>query len=336
MRRFIEQRAEALGFAVVGFAPAATVATRQALLAWLSAGHHADMAWLARDPERRADPRQVLEGARTVVALGASYHGDDPPPAPGTGRIARYARGRDYHDVLFKRLRTLKDELLERWPEARARFYTDTGPVLERYWAGQAGIGWVGKHGGLVSQRHGCWLLLGVLLLDAELAVDLPHPDRCGSCTRCLDACPTDAFVAPYVLDSRRCLSYWTIEARGSIPEEYRAALDDRIFGCDDCYAACPWNRDAPPGLDALAARPENQLPRLSELLGLDLEAFRQRFPKSPVKRAKRAGLLRNVALAMGNEGSAEALPALRAALDDEEPLVREAAAWALARIEKG
>ncbi len=334
LQEWIQRQAAARGFAEVGFARADAVRTREAWLAWLEAGHHADMQWLEKVPEKRSDPRNLFEGARTVVVFGASYAGPaEAPHDPARGRIARYARGRDYHDVMFKSLKRLKAELLERWPEVRARAWVDTGPLLERYWAGEAGIGWVGKHGGLVSQRHGCWLLLGVMLLDVALLPDDPVADRCGSCTRCLDACPTDAFVQPYVLDARRCLSYWSIEARGPIPEEFRGPLGDRVFGCDDCYAVCPWNRDAPPGMKELEGRPENEHPRLLELLQLDVDGFRARFPKSPVKRAKRAGLVRNVAIAAGNARLHAAQPLLQQLRTDTEPGVAEAAAWAQARI---
>ena len=257
-----------------------------------------------------------------------------PDRAP-RGKIARYARGDDYHDVMKEKLLALLRFVQDRAGRpVEGKVYVDTGPVLEREFAVRAGLGWFGKHTNLIHKRVGSWLLIGEILLDIELDPDGPAADHCGTCTLCLEACPTDAIVEPYVVDSRRCISYHTIELKGAIPLEYRAAMGDRVFGCDDCQDVCPWNRSAPEtGHPAFAARPWNEMPDLIEMLGLTPEAFRTRFKGSPVKRTKRRGLLRNAAVALGNTKDPGAIPALADSLGDDEPLVRGHAAWALGNI---
>lgn len=334
-------RAAALarGFDAVGFARAedlrGTVDGRR-FLAWLAEGAHGDMAYLERGPQRRLDPAAVLPGARTVMVVALTYRRQDDEPVlrAGSGRIARYARRRDYHKIFAARLKVLQSDLSAVLPGASARAYVDTGPVLEKLWAERAGLGWRGKHTNLVSRLHGSWLLLGVLLIDRDLEPDTPERDHCGTCTRCLDACPTAAFPAPYRLDARRCISYLTIEHRGAIPMELRPLLGDRVFGCDDCLDVCPWNRFARAGREAdFRPRPETLGPLLADLVTMDEPEFLRRFAGTPVTRAKRAGLARNACVALGNVGEPRDLPALDAALLDPSPLVQEHAAWAIERI---
>jgi len=260
--------------------------------------------------------------------------GDSPESTP-RGKIARYARGDDYHDVMNEKLPALLRFVQDRAGRpVEGQVYVDTGPVLEREFAVRAGLGWFGKHTNLIHKRVGSWLLIGEVLLDIELEQDGPASDHCGTCTLCLEACPTDAIVEPYVVDSRRCISYHSIELKGAIPMEYRAAMGDRVFGCDDCQDVCPWNRRAPEtGHPAFVARPWNEMPDLIEMLGLTPETFRTRFKGSPIKRTKRRGLLRNAAVALGNTKDPGAVPALADSLGDDEPLVRGHAAWALGNV---
>jgi epoxyqueuosine reductase len=293
---------------------------------------------------RRADVTGALPGARSVVAVAVNYHTRPLPPGlrdnPSRGVIAGYAWGHDYHDALTPRLHPLAGliETLTGRPAAH-RAYVDTGPLLEREIAAQAGLGFVGKNTNLIHPRLGSWLFLGQLLLTVELPPSPAEPGSrpltCGRCTRCLEACPTDAFVAPYLLDARRCISYLTIELKGPIPRRLRPLVGNRIFGCDICQEVCPWNRRfaRPTAEPAFQPRPGAAAPRLLNLMALDEEGFRHRFRGSPVKRAKRRGLLRNVAVALGNWGHPAALPALARALRDTEPLIRGHAAWALGRI---
>jgi epoxyqueuosine reductase len=348
----IKDEALRLGFDLAGIAPATPSIHGGAVRDWLAAGHHGDMAWLARDPERRLDPARVVAGARSVIAVGLSY-AVAPPPAerwddPRHGRIARYAWGPDYHDVLLPMLMELG-----RWLESEAgrpvawRAYVDTGPVLEREVAARAGLGFVGRNTLLVSPEFGSFLFLGEILTDLELEPDAPAEEDganlrrgekvagCGSCRRCLDACPTHAFPAAYVLNSRRCISYLTIEHRGSLPEELRPLLKNWIYGCDECQTVCPWVKQfARPGKTRfLRADPEVAAPRLTDLLALDDEGFRAHFKGTPVLRTKRRGLLRNVCVALGNSGDPAVIPALERALADPEPLIREHAEWAIRRL---
>lgn len=336
----IREEAQRLGFDAVGIARAEAHPHGARLSDWLERGRHGRMAWMARAPERRADPRQVLAGARSVISVAASYYRGDPPvEASGIpalrGRIARYAWGRDYHRRLRRRLRALGTALRALAPRARWLAYVDTGPVLDRGWAEQAGIGWIGKHTNVILARGGSWFFLGEILTDLDLPQSEPARNHCGRCTRCIPACPTGAIVAPYQLDARRCISYLTIENRGAIPLELRPMIGTRIFGCDDCQEVCPWNRFAVPASHPdFAEREGQQAPELLPLLALDEEGFRERFLGTALLRAHRSGLARNVAVALGNLGDPRAIPALAAALaEDASPLVRAHAAWALGRI---
>jgi len=339
----VRRLALAAGFDVAGVAiPEALEGTPDAarFRRWLERDRHGSMAYMSRFPEKRLDPGKVLAGARSVVAV-AMNHGDGGGPQErpaGTGRIARYARGRDYHKVLKRRLAGLEDRIREAFPGAAVRSYVDTGPVLEKLWAERAGLGWRGKHTNLVSREWGSWLLLGEVLIDLELEPDVPGGDFCGTCSRCIETCPTGAIPAPYQLDARLCISYLTIEHRGSIPVELRPLLGDRVFGCDDCLEACPWNRFARRAREAqFRPRPELLAPLLVELVAMDDAVFLARFAGTAVMRAKREGLARNACVALGNVGGPDAVPALeRAAASDPSPVVREHAAWALQRLGAG
>jgi epoxyqueuosine reductase len=299
------------------------------------------MNWLAVNALKRVNPQQVLPGARSVICLAASYAGSTPPPAAfpspaNSGFIARYARFNDYHDILGAQLKQLSAFLGELAGEAaRPLWYVDTGPILEREFAQRAGIGFVGKHTNVISRRRGNWIFLAEILTTLELEPDAPEKNRCGSCTRCLEACPTRAITGPFQLDARRCISYLTIELKGTIPVALRPQIGNRIFGCDDCLAVCPWNRFAREGgLMRQHSRHALTDPDLIDLLRLDEAAFKSRFAGTPIRRAKRRGLLRNVCVALGNVGGREVLPALETAEHDAEPLIREHAAWALKQVE--
>ncbi len=332
----IRRKALEIGFDAVGFAPARPSAHADALDSWLAAGMAGEMAYLARNAERRKDPNQVLPDVKSIVSVAMNYGIAAPPEFadedPPHGKVARYAWGDDYHDVLLQRLKQLQSEVEEL---SGGKAYVDTGPVLEREVAAAAGLGWVGKNTNLIRHKTGSWLLLGEILTTAELEYDEPVRNLCGSCTRCIDACPTDALLEPYRLDARRCISYLTIELKGSIPEEHRPAIGDWIFGCDICQDVCPWNRKIPTApTDHFTARGEEaRSPDLLELIRMNDETFRERFRKSPIKRTKRRGMLRNAAVALGNSRDPRAVPALTEALHDTEPLVREHAAWALGQI---
>ncbi len=299
------------------------------------------MDWIARGAEKRCDPELVLPGARSVVALAMSYFQGrgkgrsqkDEGRSGAVGRIARYALGDDYHDVILPKLRELEEFLGSLG--GRQKIYVDTGPVLERDFAAEAGIGWHGKSTMLLNRGLGTWFFLGEILTTLELPPDPPQVARCGSCTRCIEACPTGAITAPHELDARRCISYLTIELKGRIPLEFRPLIGDRIFGCDDCLDACPWNRFAQVSREsAFAARPAVAQMALRDFLALDDERFRTLFRRSPIKRIKRRGLLRNVCVALGNVGTEEDLPALGLAARDDEPLIAEHACWAIAQIQ--
>ncbi len=354
--RRVKEKARALGFDKVGIAPAEELPSGAAFLRWVEHGYAGAMQYLSRDPRRRLDPRQVFPEARSVIVVARNYWVPAPDPEiltdPSRGRISRYAWGRDYHDVLKPRLFALDAfvrELSGRTTYGRA--YVDTGPVLERGWAARAGLGFIGKNTCLIVPSLGSWTFLGVLLVPEVLEPDPPPrllvqepptwqwPDgtrgTCGTCRRCLDACPTGAFVAPYVLDARRCISYLTIEWRGPIPREMRPLMGNWIFGCDVCQEICPWNRRTPPTDEvAFHPDPDRVAPPLVEVLQWGEEAFRARFRKTPVMRAKRRGLLRNACVAVGNWGDPYALPVLERVLAEEpEPLIRGHCAWALGCI---
>lgn len=330
----IRQAARDAGFDRVGITDARPSEQAEAFRAWLARGDHAGMAYLARDPERRFRPAELLPGAVSIVVVALHYQ----PEAAAEGdlwpRVARYALGDDYHDLMIAGLRRLATAVTALVPGARTRPYVDTGPLLEREIAARAGLGAVGKHTLLLHPEHGSWFLLGELLTDLDLVADEPLADPCGSCTRCLSACPTGALTAPRQLDARRCISYWTIEHRGTIPPEVRPALGEWVFGCDLCQEACPWNDAAPPPTDGRLALPAVRRGLdLAGLLTLDREAYLRLFRRSPLKRPRLEGLQRNAAIAIGNRGREEYLPALAAAGANPSPVVREAAGWALARI---
>jgi epoxyqueuosine reductase len=338
MKETVRRRAIELGFDACRITGPQPPASAGRFLAALEEGRHAGMSWMARNAERRVDPGLVLPGIRTVVALAVSYHGPEPEQVPpGAGVVARYARHADYHDVLASPLRTLSAEIdVLGGPGTRSLWYVDTGPLLERDLAQRAGIGFVGKHTNLISRKHGNWFLLAEVLTTLELEPDVPEHNRCGSCSRCLDACPTGALPAPFTLDARRCISYLTIELKDSIPEALRPLVGDRIYGCDDCLAACPWNRFAREGaLMREHRRTDLARPSLAGLLSLDDAGFKRLFAGTPILRTKRRGLLRNVCVALGNTGTVADLPVLERAASDPEPLVAEHAAWAIREIRR-
>jgi epoxyqueuosine reductase len=343
----IKQWAHDLGFELAGIAPAAPADSFDRLRDWLDRGFAGEMAYMHRHSQARRHPDSILQQVRSVVMVGMSYKPDDSRlrlagPALSRKRlspakVARYALGADYHDVLRQRLNQLLGRIRKESPGCHGRGVVDTAPLLERDFARRAGLGWFGKNTMLLNKRLGSYFFLGALLLDLELEPDAPHDtSHCGTCTACLDACPTQAFPGPGQLDSRRCISYLTIELRGPVPSELRSGLGDWLFGCDVCQEVCPWNRKAPPGIEPAFA-PSHDLTALDpvELLSLSDEEFRHRFRNTALTRPRRRGLLRNAALVLGNRGDPAALPALRRALDDPEPLVREAAQWAIERIMK-
>jgi epoxyqueuosine reductase len=348
LKAFIKRAAEEAGFNLAGIAPASDAREHEYFPAWIAAGHAGEMKYLeARDDQgelKRASLARVAQWARSVVVCAINYNTDQPYSTQAKdasrGWISRYAWSReDYHDAVLRRLKQVEGALRSALPEEQqvnlaTRSYVDTGPIVERVYAKYAGVGWVGKNTCIINQKKGSWLFLGVILTSLELAPDLPAPDRCGTCTRCLDACPTDAFLGPYKLDSNKCISYLTIEKRGSIPEDLREGMGHHIFGCDICQDVCPWNRKAPIS-DAAEFQPRTELinPALEWLAELGAEEFRQVFRGSPVKRAKRTGIRRNAAIAMGNSGRQEFLPALEKLSCDEDESVAESARWAKARL---
>jgi epoxyqueuosine reductase len=345
LREAIRAEALRLGFDAVGFAPAhlAPEARRtrlEQLSGFVARGFHGDMGWLGQRTEARADPATLWPAARTVVSLAMNYGPASDPRAvleePARAAVSVYAQGRDYHDVMKTRLKALGRFI---WDTYRhdIKVFVDTAPLMEKPAAQAAGLGWQGKHTNLVSRQWGSWLFLGELLLSAELPYDDPEADHCGHCRACLDACPTDAFPAPYQLDARRCISYLTIEHEGPIDEALRPLLGNRIYGCDDCLAACPWNKFAQAAREtAFTPRAALTAPALAELARLDDEAFRRRFAGTAVKRIGRDRLLRNVAYALGNSGTPDALPAVQHLLNDQSSLVRDAAHWACSRLTGG
>ena len=330
--------ARALGFDCIGVtAPDVLAGAGRHFRDFLDAGAHGDMDWLAAHPGRRTDPRALWADVRSIIMLGVNYGPDEDPlvilEQRTRGAISVYARGDDYHDLIKKRLKTLA-----RWLVAASgcevKVFVDTAAVMEKPLAQAAGLGWQGKHTNLVSRQFGSWLFLGAIFTTLDLPRDEAEPDHCGSCQACLDICPTSAFPAPYKLDARRCISYLTIENKGPIPHEFRKAIGNRIYGCDDCLAVCPWNKFAQAGREAkLAARDELRAPSLAELARLDDASFRAQFTKSPVKRIGRDRFVRNVLIAIGNSNDPALAEAAERLLDDESPLVRGAAVWALSRL---
>jgi epoxyqueuosine reductase len=333
----IRDRALALGFHAVGFGPATLGAeVRERLMAFLAAGQHGEMGWMAARSEQRADPMALWPEARSVIALGVSYTPEGDPLAtlerPDRGNISVYARNRDYHDVVKGMLKQLGGWVVGRFgPEIKV--FVDTAPVMEKPVAQAAGLGWQGKHTNLVSRSFGSWLFLGEIMTTLALEPDAAGADHCGSCTRCLSACPTNAFPAPYRLDATRCISYLTIEHAGPIPEALRPLMGNRIYGCDDCLAVCPWNRFAAGAHEKLRAREELTAPTLERLAALDDAGFRALFAGGPIKRIGRDRFVRNVLIAIGNSSDPSLRPTAERLCQDPDPVVADAARWAVARL---
>jgi epoxyqueuosine reductase len=334
----IAEEAKALGFDAVRFTSADAVeGAGEALEVFLADGRHGDMAWLAGTAERRKSPRALWPEARSVILLGLNYgRGGDPLAIlkeRSRGAISIYAQGADYHDVLKAKLKPLAARL-QVLAGGEVKIFVDTAPVMEKPLAARAGLGWQGKHTNLVSREFGSWLFIGSIFTNAEIEPDAPEEDHCGACRRCLDVCPTRAFTAPYRIDARACISYLTIEHKGHIAPRFRQAMGNRIFGCDDCLAVCPWNKFASNAREAkLSVRVASDNPPLAELLALDDAAFRARFRGTPIKRTGRDRFLRNVLIAAGNSGDAALVPLVEARLMDASPLVRAMAVWALAQL---
>jgi epoxyqueuosine reductase len=340
LKALIRREAAAAGFDAVRVAsPDAISKAGQHFDAYIAAGRHGDMDWMATHAERRRSPKALWPEARSVIMLGLSYAPDHDPIATNVpaahGVISAYARGRDYHDVVKKGLKHVA-RALQASSGADVKVFVDTAPLMEKPLAAAAGIGWQGKHTNLVSREHGSWLFLGAILTSAEIAPDAPEPDHCGSCHRCLDACPTNAFPAPYQLDARRCIAYLTIEHKGHIPLEFRAPIGNRVFGCDDCLAVCPWNKFAVAAREMRFQGSANTAePPLQDLLALDDAAFRERFRGTPVKRTGRDRILRNALIAAGNAGDPSLIDPVKRHLADPAPIVRAMAVWALSRLAK-
>ncbi len=332
------REAEALGFDAVRVTRANAIgAAGERLHAFVDAGRHGDMDWLATTLERRSDPGTLWPEARSAIMLAMSYAPERDPLSSldeaSRSVISVYAQGKDYHDILKTKLKRLAASFAAT-SGAQVKVFVDTAPLMEKPLAAAAGIGWQGKHTNLVSREHGSWLFLGAILTDAELPADTPEADHCGNCRRCLDACPTNAFPTPYTLDARRCLAYLTIEHKGHIAPEFRKPMGNRVFGCDDCLAVCPWNKFAAASREArFAARAETDNPPLAELLDLDDRAFRERFAGTPIKRTGRDRFLRNVLIAAGNSRDLSLLPKVEALMSDDSPLVRAMAVWAMREL---
>jgi epoxyqueuosine reductase len=338
LKERIAREANALGFEAVRFASAdPPPGAGAALDAFLADGRHGDMAWLEANAERRKSPRAIWPDVKSIIMLGMSYGPERDPlhalAARSRGAISVYAQGADYHDIIKSKLKVLASRVQD-VAHGDVKIFVDTAPVMEKPIAAKAGLGWQGKHTNLVSRDFGSWLFLGSIFTTAEIDPDLPEEDHCGDCRRCLDVCPTHAFVAPYQLDPRACISYLTIEHKGHIGIEYREAMGNRIFGCDDCLAVCPWNKFAKGAREAkLSVRTESDNPPLAELLQLEDASFRARFRGTPIKRTGRDRFLRNVLIAAGNSGDETLVPRVEGHLSDASPLVRAMAVWALSRL---
>ena len=334
LRETIRAKGRALGFDKIGFAPAKLPEQEPRLAEWLERGYHGEMRWMMRDPARRTDASQSLSETVTLVCCALNYYqGERPPPSSLEGVVSTYAHGEDYHDVLEAKLRTLADFVSETF-NLPTKTYVDTGPLLEKGYAVAAGLGWLGKHSNLISRQGSSWFFLGEILLPIALPSDLSEKDHCGSCTRCITACPTDAIVEPYVVDSNLCISYLTIELRGFVPRKLRALIGNRIYGCDDCQDVCPWNRFAVKS-DEAAFFPREPLASMDliAMLRMTRDQYLAATKSSAIRRARYPGLLRNVAIALGNSGDPRALPGLVEALEHSEALVRGHAAWALGEL---
>ncbi|HKT89548.1 MAG TPA: tRNA epoxyqueuosine(34) reductase QueG [Candidatus Sulfotelmatobacter sp.] len=339
----IKQAALDAGFDLCGIAPAADSRELGYFPEWIAAGRAAEMKYMeARDDAghlKRSSLSRVAPWARSAIVCAINYNTADPYSTEchdsRRGWISRYAWSReDYHDAVLRRLKKIEAKLKEASPDLATRSYVDTGPIVERVFAKYAGVGWIGKNTCIINQQKGSWLFLGVILTSLELQPDIPAPDRCGTCTRCIEACPTDALVAPYQLDSNKCISYLTIEKRGSIPEDLREGMGHHVYGCDICQDVCPWNRKAPvTSASEFEARPGLINPALDWLAEISAEEFREKFRGSPIRRAKHSGLRRNAVIAMGNSRNPEFLPLLRELTCDEDEVVSESARWASARL---
>jgi epoxyqueuosine reductase len=335
LTRGIRGAACGLGFFKTGITVARPLPHPERFTSWLNAGLHGDMRYMERQASKRLDPGLVLAGARSLIVLAMRYGADNAPAdEPLTGKISRYAWGPDYHRTVMNRLDQLLEYIRDSNPSVQGQCYVDTGPIMEKIWGAETALGWMGKHANLITRDRGSWFFIGVILLNIELEYDTPERDYCGKCSRCITACPTGAIATPYILDARRCISYLTIELRGPIPIDLRPLIGNRIFGCDDCQEVCPWNRFAIGSSErGFAPMRENMRPDLLPLVHITVEEFKRRFADSPILRATRDGLVRNVVVALGNSGSAEAVPALKEALQDSSSLVREHAKWALEQI---
>jgi epoxyqueuosine reductase len=331
LTRSVKEEAGRLGFALVGVARAEAVADGPLLAEWLDRGHHGTMGWMARHLEERVDPRKLVPGCRSVVSVGLVY-GSAEVRGPEGVRVARYAAGEDYHRVLRDKLHALLDHGRRLDPAFDGRAFVDSAPVMDRYWAERAGLGWRGKNTLLLNKRLGSFFFLGELLVRAELEPDLPGTDHCGTCTRCLDACPTGALVEPYLLDARKCISYWTIEHRGELEPAQEKAMGGWLFGCDVCQEVCPWNRDAPDAAEPRLAPAEDAWPdTLEGLLDLTGGEFEDRYGETAIERTRRRGLVRNAAIVAGNTGTGS-VAGLERAATDPDPVVAGTATRALRR----
>ncbi len=331
----IRDEARRLGFFKMGVAAAGHLPWRQHFDTWLAHGMQGQMSYMERQAEKRRDPALVLENVRSILILAMNYHSlSEVPDAPLAGEISQYARGEDYHRLMKCRLGALMEFTFRRSPDAHGIYYADTGPVMEKVWGAHSALGWMGKHSNLITREQGSWFFVGVILLDLVLEYDVREKDHCGTCSRCIQACPTGAIVAPYVVNAQRCISYLTIELKGPIPRTLRPMIGNRIFGCDECQDVCPWNRFAVPSTEeAFRPRAFTLAPDLPSLATISAEEFDARFKDSAIGRAGRVGFVRNVVVALGNSHSSEAVPALVRALGDKSALIRTHAAWALGEI---
>ncbi|MBC8286480.1 MAG: tRNA epoxyqueuosine(34) reductase QueG [Nitrospinae bacterium] len=328
--------AENLGFDGFGVAGPELGPAGERFGKWLDAGYDGEMAYIRRGEEKRKNPDLVLEGVKSILCFRTNYYTMEKDMSYVAHRdiadISIYALNKDYHDTITPRLRQMEEKIQQEFEGCRTRVYVDTGPILEKPLAQQAGLGWIGKHTNLLTQGAGSWYFLSEILTDVDLPPSQPADDHCGTCRSCIDICPTDAIIAPYVLDSKRCISYLTIELKGVIPIEFRKAIGNRIYGCDDCQIVCPWNSYAVKTDDPDFQQKQDTL-KLMDLIQISQEIFSQRFKGSPIKRIKRRGLLRNAAVALGNSGNRQAIPILIKVLDDEEPLIRAHVVWALGEL---
>ena len=328
--------AESLGFDGFGVASPQLDSAGERFGKWLDAGYDGEMSYIGRGEKKRKNPDLVLEGVKSILCFSTNYHTVEKDMSyvehRDTADISVYALNKDYHDTITPRLRQMEEKIQQEFEGCRTRIYVDTGPILEKPLAQQAGLGWIGKHTNLLTQGRGSWYFLSEILTDVDLPPSQPADDHCGTCRSCIDICPTDAIIAPYVLDSKRCISYLTIELKGVIPVEFRKAIGNRIYGCDDCQIVCPWNSYAVRTDEPDFQQKQDTL-KLIELIQINQEMFSRRFKGSPIKRIKRRGLLRNVAVALGNSGNKQAIPILLKVLDDEEPLIRAHVVWALGEL---